>query len=290
MNYKIVIDSTVYLSQKEIKENGIKIASLNILDKDEVFKELDVDCEFVYGRLANGHHLTTSQPSPAEFFDIYEGLIKEGADKIFVVTLAPPLSGTFQSATIARTMLDEPNKIHVFESKMAAFGNEMLVIELIKMINEGKAEKEIINRITALNSEANLIFTVESLQHLARSGRLSKAKALIGTVLRVKPLIKMVDGKLDLFKSERTHKKVALSIIKNIVKSKIDASMMKFLLYNRPINSQILTEELVCDIVFEHKAFPEELFRQLYEIVATLVDEEFTDYDEYAVLQQKYFI
>jgi len=83
---------------------------------------------------------------------------------------------------------------------------------------------------------------------------------------------------------------LSLSIIKNIVKSKIEASMMKFLLYNRPINSQILTEELVCDIVFEHKAFPEELFRQLYEIVATLVDDEFTDYDEYAVLQQKYFI
>jgi len=83
---------------------------------------------------------------------------------------------------------------------------------------------------------------------------------------------------------------LSLNIIKNIVKSKIDASMMKFLLYNRPINSQILTEELVCDIVFEHKAFPEELFRQLYEIVATLVDEEFTDYDAYAVLQQKYFI
>jgi len=83
---------------------------------------------------------------------------------------------------------------------------------------------------------------------------------------------------------------LSLNIIKNIVKSKIDASMMKFLLYNRPINSQILTEELVCDIVFEHKAFPEELFRQLYEIVSNLVEEEFTDYNEYEMLQQKYFI
>ncbi len=83
---------------------------------------------------------------------------------------------------------------------------------------------------------------------------------------------------------------LSLSIIKNIVKSKIDASMMKFLLYNRAINSQILTEELVCDIVFEHKAFPEELFRQLYEIVSNLVEEEFTEYNEYIMLQQKYFI
>ncbi|GAG86086.1 unnamed protein product, partial [marine sediment metagenome] len=55
---------------------------------------------------------------------------------------------------------------------------------------------------------------------------------------------------------------LSLEIIKNIVKSKIDAAMMKFLLYNKAVSSQILTEELVCDIVFEHKAFPEELFRQ----------------------------
>lgn len=83
---------------------------------------------------------------------------------------------------------------------------------------------------------------------------------------------------------------LSLEIIKNIVKSKIEAAMMKFLLYNRPINSQILTEELVSDIVFEHKAFPEELFRQLYDIVSILVEESFVDHNEYVMLQQKYFI
>ena len=83
---------------------------------------------------------------------------------------------------------------------------------------------------------------------------------------------------------------LSLEIIKNIVKSKIEATMMKFLLYNKPVNSQLLTEELVCDIIFEHKAFPEELFRQLYDIVSNLVEEEFTDHNEYVMLQQKYFI
>ena len=83
---------------------------------------------------------------------------------------------------------------------------------------------------------------------------------------------------------------LSLEIIKNIVKSKIDAAMMKFLLYNKAVNSQILTEELVCDIVFEHKAFPEELFRQLYDIVFRLVEQEFTDHNKYVMLQQKYFI
>jgi hypothetical protein len=83
---------------------------------------------------------------------------------------------------------------------------------------------------------------------------------------------------------------LSLEIIKKIVKSRIEAAMMKFLLYNKPINSQILTEELVSDIVFEHKAFPEELFRQLYDIVSSLVEAEFTDHNEYVMLQQRYLL
>ncbi|NVM45265.1 MAG: hypothetical protein HWN79_10135 [Candidatus Lokiarchaeota archaeon] len=83
---------------------------------------------------------------------------------------------------------------------------------------------------------------------------------------------------------------LSLEIIKNIVKSKIESAMMKFLLYNKPVNSQILTEELVSNIVFEHHAFPEELFRQLYDIVSSLVEAEFSEHNEYVMLQQKYFI
>jgi hypothetical protein len=83
---------------------------------------------------------------------------------------------------------------------------------------------------------------------------------------------------------------LSLKLIKNIVKTRVDEVMMKFLLYHQPINSQILTEELVCDIIFEHKAFPEELLRQLYDIVFELVESQFVDYNEYVTLQQKYFI
>ena len=83
---------------------------------------------------------------------------------------------------------------------------------------------------------------------------------------------------------------LSLKLIKSIVKNKVDKAMMNFLLYNSSINSQILTEELVCDIIFEHKAFPEELLRQLYEIVYDFIEEQFSDYNEYVNLQQKYFI
>jgi len=83
---------------------------------------------------------------------------------------------------------------------------------------------------------------------------------------------------------------LSLNLIKSIVKDTVNKSMMNFLLYHQPVNSQILTEELVCKVIFEQKAFPEELFRQLYEIIFNLVEGEFKDYNEYAKLQQKFFI
>jgi hypothetical protein len=83
---------------------------------------------------------------------------------------------------------------------------------------------------------------------------------------------------------------LSLKFIKSIVRSKVDKKMMQFLLYEKPINSQILTEELVTEILFEHKAFPDEMMRQLYEIVFELVENEFKDYNEYVSLQKKVFI
>lgn len=83
---------------------------------------------------------------------------------------------------------------------------------------------------------------------------------------------------------------IALNVIKKLIKSKVDKAMMNFLLCHQSINSQILSEELVHEVVFEQKAFPEELFRQLYEIVFEYVEREFLDYNQYIKMQKKYFI
>lgn len=77
---------------------------------------------------------------------------------------------------------------------------------------------------------------------------------------------------------------------KRVVKDKVQKEMMKFYLYNQPINSQLLAEDLVTTLVFEMKSFPEELFRQFYEIILEIVEDELQDYKEYVQLQQRYFI
>ncbi len=83
---------------------------------------------------------------------------------------------------------------------------------------------------------------------------------------------------------------ISLNFIKSLIKSKVDKAMMTFLVWHKPINSQILTEELVNEVIFEQKAFPEELFRQLFDIAFEYVEEEFLDYNEYVKLQRKVFI
>ena len=83
---------------------------------------------------------------------------------------------------------------------------------------------------------------------------------------------------------------IGFKLCKNIVKVEVERRMMNFLLYHRPINSQILAEDLITKIVFEMEIFPEELFRQFYKIVSDLVEDSLNDYYEYTQLQQKYFI
>lgn len=81
---------------------------------------------------------------------------------------------------------------------------------------------------------------------------------------------------------------ISLNFIKSLIKSKVDKAMMNFLIYHQPINSQILAEELVNEAVFKQKAFPEELFRQLFDIAFEYIESEFLEYKEYVRLQKRY--
>lgn len=205
--FAIVTDSTTYFTEEEFAKFGIKRASLNIISGDETYRELEMVNADVYKRFDEGHKLTTSQPSPGEFLDIYESLIAEGYEYIFVLVISEPLSGTYQSAKLAINMLDNPEKAHIFQSNMAAFGNEMLLLRLVEYINADLSAEEIIKKIEQNISSSKLVMTSLDLVSLIKSGRLSKAKGLIGSLLRIKPVIKMDQGKLDLFHVARTTKK-----------------------------------------------------------------------------------
>lgn len=211
--FGIIVDSTTYLTKEQFEEYDIRRASLNVLIEGDTYKELEITNDFVFEQMKH-HRLTTSQPSPGEFYELYTAML-EDYERVFVVPISKNLSGTYQSAVLGLSMLDDEDmeRIHIFDTMNAAYGNELLVLELLDMIKEDVEEKKIIANMNKLIANSRLIFTIENLTNLMRSGRLSRAKALLGTVMRVKPLIQLDDGKLDLFTSTRTHKKALAEII-----------------------------------------------------------------------------
>ncbi len=205
---KVVFDSTVYLPQELLDKNNVSVASLNVIERDNSYKELDVTVDFIFSEQDKGRSWTTSQPAPGEFLDIYLESLKEGYERIFVLGLSKNISGTYQSALLAKNMLDNPEVVHIFDTMMCAYGTEMLGQELLRFINAGLPEDEIISRMDQLIKTSQQLFTVENLFALVKGGRLSAAKAAIGTVLRIKPVIRVVNGKLEQVHSERTYKKL----------------------------------------------------------------------------------
>ncbi len=213
----LITDSTVYLPDEYLKEKKIHVVSLNVIEGEKSHKELEIDNDFIFERLNNKIKLTTSQPSPNEFVEAYEEAFKKGYEHIFVLTLSKGLSGTYQSAVLARNMLDKKDEITIFDTNQAAYGNELLLEKLVDLIKQEKEDVEKIKkRFYEIIENTYLYFTVENLFNLYKGGRLSKTSAVIGTVLRVKPVIKMTDGKLKLAHKERTNKKLYAYFIDQI--------------------------------------------------------------------------
>lgn len=215
--HAIIIDSTVYLTEDQIKDNDLTVVSLNVVEGDVSKREVDVDNNYIFSRQDAGASFTTSQPSPGEFLENYEELLSKGYEKVFVVCLSKNISGTYQSANLAKNMLDNPDKVYIFDTMLAAFGTEMIAEQVIKIVNENKSEEEIISKIDNIISTSGQMFTVENLFSLVKGGRISNTSAAIGTVLRIKPIIKIVNGKLEVINKERTYKKVHNFMIQNIL-------------------------------------------------------------------------
>jgi len=206
--FGVILDSTVYMPVDIIKSNNIEVVSLNItVEKEDTYKEADITREFIIKKRQEGKTFKTSAPGPGVFHEAFEKMLKT-YKHVFVIGLSKELSGTYQSSVVGKTMLDTPELVTVFDTNQSAYGNEMLVYELLDMIKKDKSLDEITSRINKLIKQSKLLFTCENLFSLVAGGRLSTAKAMIGTILRMKPVIEMIDGKLILIKTERTYSKI----------------------------------------------------------------------------------
>ena len=225
MAIKIVTDSSCDLGINFIEENNIELIPLLLnLDgetlKDDLGKSLGYR-EF-YEKLRAGSMPSTSQINIYTFEEKFKELLDKGYE-ILYIGLSSALSGTFNSANMARNNILEENqnaKIAVVDSISVSMGLGMLIKKAYEMINEGKMLEEIVQWIEENKSKVIHAILVDDLKHLKRGGRLSASSAAVGSILNIKPLLKLNNSGAVEAAEKVKGKKKALKRLASIVKEK----------------------------------------------------------------------
>jgi len=197
MTVKIVTDSTSDITRALAEELGVAVVPLTVIFGHETFLDrVDMTTDEFYRRLTRQEiYPTTTQPSPGAFAEVYKKLAAE-TNEILVIVISGKLSGTYQSAASARDIAGVKARIEVIDSTKTAMALGLLVIAAAKMAREGAPLKEIASAVRQRIPNTHPIMAFDTLKYLAKGGRIGKAQGLVGSLLRVRPVLTMRDGEV----------------------------------------------------------------------------------------------
>ena len=206
----IIMDSTAFLSEDLKKELDIRTVYLNLIIDSNSYKEvidMPLDKYHEYLKNPNNAFPTTSQPAIGEVVACLEKLKEEGYTDVIAIALSSGISGTYSSYSVAGLMVDGLN-VHPFDSEVSCRPEGYYAIKAARLSKEGESSKEIISALNEMKKVSNAYFMADDLSHLQRSGRLSGAQAVVGSLLQVKPLLHFDNKVIVPFQKIRTYKKV----------------------------------------------------------------------------------
>lgn len=192
----IVTDSSSDLPENIPKDLPIKVLPMSVSVKDEPDMDIsNISTKEFYDLMRAGKILpTTSQVNVVTFMEFFTSCIDKGVVPIFL-GLSSRLTGSFQSALLAKKNIEASDEeIIIIDSKCASLGLGMVVLRAAKMAKTGKDPKEIAKAAEHYALHTEHIFTVDSLEHLKRGGRISATKAFVGGLLKIKPILYFKDG------------------------------------------------------------------------------------------------
>ncbi|MCK4403054.1 MAG: DegV family protein, partial [Dehalococcoidia bacterium] len=205
MTIRIVTDSASDIPSEVAQKLGISIVPLTVSFGKEVYRDgIDLNAEEFYSKLVQGKtHPVTSQPSIGNFIDVYKAIARKG-DEIISIHLSSKLSGTYNAASQAKEAMTKDCRIEVVDSKSVSMGTGLTVIAAAKAIRDGASFQQVIDIVHHSIPRIHLLAFFQTLEYLERGGRLGKGKALLGTLLHVKPIIIVRDGEVQPFGKTRT--------------------------------------------------------------------------------------
>ena len=211
---KIVTDSTSYVDKAYVLEENISVVPLNYVFGGESFVEgFKGEYEEFFNKLASTNLFpTTSQPSAGDFYKVFTQAFDDGYEEIIAILISSKLSGTYNSAVLAKNMLED-KIITIIDSESSASNMRFLVEDAVNMAKEGKTNKEIVEFIEEKKKTMKILLTPGTLEYLARGGRMSSLQSTIGNLLNIKPIIELKDGKLELLEKVRGRNKALSKIL-----------------------------------------------------------------------------
>lgn len=218
---KIVTDSTAYLTPEEIARYDVHVVPLKVIFGTDVYSEgVNITTQEFYRRIAKAKTLpTTSLPSKSDFVKVYSELAQRGYP-ILSIHLSSQLSGTINSAMAAREELPQA-RIEIVDSLSLAL--RLLIAPAAKAAREGQSLSRIKDSIEKLNACISAVGALSTLEYLWKGGRIGVAKALLGTLLRITPVLAFEGGEIKVLAKTRTTSK-ALGYVLELMKERVKGS------------------------------------------------------------------
>jgi DegV family protein with EDD domain len=215
----IITDSTAYIPEKFIKQFNIIVLPQILIWGDETYRDgVDIQPSAFYNRLQSATVMpSTSQVTPAAFTEAYERLIGEGKE-VLAILLSAKLSGTIDSAVQAKAMTPDA-KIHIFDSNTTTMALGFQVLSAARAIQDGAEIEQVLKMLEDGRDHTGVYLTPATLEFLHRGGRIGNASRFLGTALNIKPILGVIDGRVEPVERVRTHRK-ALQRLVEIIQEK----------------------------------------------------------------------
>lgn len=233
MAIRIITDSAADYSAQEIEKRQIACIPMTVTFGDtEYLDGRDITKERFFELLTKGSDFPrTSQPSPASFLEYFEEA-KEAGDTVIAVLISSALSGTFQNAVLAKSMA-EYDDIFIIDSKIATLGMRILVDRAVRMRDRGCSPQEIVTELERLKPRLRLFAGLDTLEYLAKGGRLSRTAAALGSLANLKPIITFTqDGNVTLCGKQMGIRHACRQTAKLVRENEPDMEEPLYLLYS----------------------------------------------------------
>ena len=254
MSVKLVTDSTCDLPKELAERWNITVVPCNVHFGDEVYKDgIDIDRDEFYRRLVSSTVLpTTAQPSVNDFLEVY-GPLREGGYDVVSIHISAKLSGTLNSAELASAELakhaspqsesTQGGGIRILDSEMTSMGLGLIALEAAQMVTDGASSEHVAGHVQNALPMTHCYFLLDTLEYLRKGGRIGKARALLGSVLKIKPILTIKEGEAHPAERVRTREQ-GLRKLEEVVRRSGPIKRLSIVHSTTPDEAEMLRQRL----------------------------------------------